>query len=79
MYTVKLNVHDENCDCPRSPDCRGKFVVNLPDTATPNRIFSSYDEAEPLIREYATKGVPVGDPGAHGQPVREPRHDHLQR
>ncbi len=40
----------EYCDCPRSPDCHGKFVVNMPDTDTPNRLFRDYDEAEAMIR-----------------------------
>jgi hypothetical protein len=33
MYQVKLNVHPDDCTCPRSPACHGKFVVNMPDTS----------------------------------------------
>ena len=44
-----------------------------------NRIFRSYEDAEALIHQYATTGVPVGDPGAHGEPVREPDHARLMR
>jgi hypothetical protein len=38
-----------------------------------------YEDAEALIHQYATTGVPVGDPGAHGEPVREPDHARLMR
>jgi hypothetical protein len=78
LHTVKLNVHPEHCDCPRSPDCCGKFVVNMPDTDTPNRIFRDYDEAEALIRQYALAGPPLGERGVHG-PIRTPSHDRLMR
>jgi len=77
MFQIKLNVHPRDCDCPRSPSCRGKFVVNMPDTSVPNRVYTSYAAAEARIREL-TAGPPVGQPGVRGR-VRQPRHDRLMR
>jgi hypothetical protein len=78
VHQVKVNVHPADCDCPRSPACRGKFVVNMPDTDVPNQTFRDYADAEALMREYALNGPPVGQPGVHG-PVRTPAHDRLMR
>ena len=78
MHQVKLNVHPSDCDCPRSPACQGKFVVNMPDTDVANRIFRAYDDAEALIRLYALGGPPLGEAGVHGR-VRAPLHDRLMR
>jgi hypothetical protein len=77
MHTVKLNVHPADCSCERAPDCRGKCVVNMPDTNLPPRVFTDVDEALALAREYAVGGPPVGQPGVRG-PVREPSEDRLR-
>jgi hypothetical protein len=71
MHAVKLNVHPATCDCDRQPDCRGKFVVNMPGTDLTPRSFMSYEQAEEQMRRYALGGVPVGEPGVHG-PVHPP-------
>jgi hypothetical protein len=78
MYQVKLNVHPEDCDCPRSPNCRGKYVVNMPDTSLPNRTYRSYEAAEARIRELAAGGPPIGQAGVRGR-VRQPQHARLMR
>jgi hypothetical protein len=78
VHQVKLNVHPEDCQCPRSPSCRGKYVVNMPDTSLPNRTYTNYDAAEARIRQFALGGPPVGHAGVRG-PVREPEHRRLMR
>lgn len=77
MYTVKLNVHPDDCTCERSPGCRGSFVVNLPNTGMTPRKTTDWSQAEAWISGYAHDGVPVGAPGVHG-PIREPDHDRLK-
>jgi hypothetical protein len=77
VYTVKLNVHPDDCSCDRSPGCRGQFVVNLPDTGLTPRKTRDWDTAEAWIRDYARNGVPVGAPGVHGA-VREPAQERLR-
>ncbi len=77
MHTVKLNVHPDDCACRRSPDCQGKYVVNMPDTNLAPRVFAGIDEALALAREYAIAGPPVGRPGVRG-PVRAPSERKLR-
>jgi len=77
VHTVKLNVHPDDCTCERSPDCRGKLVVNMPDTGLAPKVFRDWDGAAAQMREYALNGPPVGEPGVRG-PVHAPDHDRLK-
>lgn len=77
MYTVKLNVHPSDCTCDRAPNCRGKYVVNMPDTNLQPAVRRSLDDAVDVIRDYALNGPPVGKRGVRG-PVRMPDHDRLK-
>lgn len=51
-YTVKITFHPDDCDCERSPECRGKYVVNTPGAHTNNRIRTSVDDALESAREF---------------------------
>jgi hypothetical protein len=79
MHAIELKVHPGDCDCLRSPGCRGKFVVELPAAGEPSRIFDSYDEAEVFLRERALGVVPVGRPGIPGEPFPELVYGRLGR
>ena len=77
MHTVKLNVHPADCSCERAPHCRGKYVVNMPDTNLQPVVRRELDEALEVVRDYADNGPPIGKAGVRG-PVRAPSEDKLR-
>lgn len=62
-YAVKITIHPDDCDCERSPECRGKYVVGTPGSYNTPTIYTDVDRALAGARDLLEQR-PDPQPGA---------------